>query len=109
MGFEGDDLTGGDGDLADEAGLDLLGEGGDRGDLGGEVLAELLHLAGSLLAGGAEVLDGLGEARVSEGSLLGEGVVEASDGGAELGGSVATVLGELDVGSTELSGGGLLS
>merc|ERR1712057_121875 len=108
IGLEGDDLASGDSDLANEAGLDFLGESSHTSKLGGEVLAELLHLGGSLGASGTEILHGLGEPRISEGSLLSERVVEASDGSTKLLRSIAAVLSELDVSSTELSSGGLL-
>merc|ERR1719407_352523 len=104
----GDNLTGDNGDLTDETSLDVLHLSGHSGHLGGEVLAELTHLVGGLTAGGVEVLDGLGEAGVSEGSLLGEGIVEASDGGTELLVEAGTVVSELLVGLTELLGGLLL-
>merc|ERR1712100_49479 len=88
VGLEGDDLASGDSDLANEAGLDFLGESSHTRKLGGEVLAELLHLGGSLGASGTEILHGLGEPR-SEGSLLSERVVEASDGSTKLLRSIA--------------------
>merc|ERR1711959_393388 len=108
VGTVGDNLTGHDGDLTDETSLDVLHLSGHSGHLGGEVLAELTHLVGGLTAGGSEVLDGLGEAGVSEGSLLGEGVVEASGGGTELLVEAGTVGREVLVGLTELLGGLLL-
>merc|ERR1711966_270371 len=82
--------------------LDILDVGGHGGEVGGERLAELSNLAGSLGAGSTEVLHGLGEAGVSEGSLLGEGVVETVGGGSETAVGTGTVGSELAVHLVEL-------
>merc|ERR1711966_269741 len=82
--------------------LDILDVGGHGGEVGGERLAELSNLAGSLGAGSTEILDGLGEAGVSEGSLLGEGVVETVGGGSETAVGTGTVGSELAVHLVEL-------
>merc|ERR1719478_2140361 len=108
VGLVGDNLTGDDSDLTHETSLDVLHLSGHSGHLGGEVLAELLHLVGGLLAGSGEVLDSLGEAGVCESSLLGKGVVETSDGSTELLVEAATVGSEPLVSLTELLGRFLL-
>merc|ERR1711966_394507 len=82
--------------------LDILDVGGHGGEVGGERLAELSNLAGSLGAGSTEILDGLGEAGVSEGSLLGESVVETVGGGSETAVGTGTVGSELAVHLVEL-------
>merc|ERR1712057_141951 len=102
VGLHGDNLGGHNGDLGSETSLDILDVGGHGGEVGGERLAELSHLAGSLGASGAEVLDSLGEAGVSEGSLLGESVVETVGGGSETRVGAGTVGSELAVHLVEL-------
>merc|ERR1719324_1844901 len=71
-------------------------------DLSSELLAEGSDLVGSPLASSTDVLHGLLEAGVSESSLLGEGVVEAINSGAECLLSLSTVVSELLVCVTEL-------
>merc|ERR1719502_2042392 len=62
-------------------GLDGGSEGGHGG---GEGLAGIFDLSGGLGACSIDVLHGLGETRVSEGSLLGDGVVNLGDRASEL-------------------------
>merc|ERR1711881_519466 len=102
VGLHGDDLGGHNGDLGSETSLDILDVGGHGGEVGSERLAETCDLAGSLEAGSTEILHGLGEAGVSEGSLLGEGVVETVGGGSETAVGTGTVGSELAVHLVEL-------
>merc|ERR1711998_359619 len=102
VGLDGHNLGGDDGDLGGETSLDILDVGGDLVEAGGEALAELVHLGLGLGTGGTEVLDGLGEASISESSLLGERVVEGVGGGSEHGVSAGTVGSELLVHLVEL-------
>merc|ERR1719502_1160296 len=62
-------------------GLDGGSEGGHGG---GEGLAGIFDLSGGLGACSIDVLHGLGETRVSEGGLLGDGVVNLGDRASEL-------------------------
>merc|ERR1712057_578 len=102
VGLDGDNLGGHNGDLGSETSLDILDVGGHSGEVGSECLAETCDLAGSLEAGSTEILHSLGEAGVSEGSLLGEGVVETVGGGSETAVSTGTVGSELTVHGVEL-------
>merc|ERR1719163_638884 len=102
------DLSGNLVDVVHEGGLGVLHEGSHSDHLHGEVLAELLHGSSGLGLGGVDVLDRLAEARVGEGSLLGEGLVEAIEGGTEVELGLTTVLGHASDGSTELLLGLLL-
>merc|ERR1712022_110985 len=102
VGLHGDNLTGDLGDVVDKDLLGVLGLSDGEGHLGTELLAEVSDLLGSLLAGSRDIGDGLLEAGVGKGSLLGEGIVQAVHGGAEGTLSVGTVLGELVVSLTEL-------
>merc|ERR1719183_1839118 len=89
-------------DIASEAGVHLLNSGGDGSEGGGEVLAGVDNLLGSLLAGGVDGLDGLLETRVIEGGLLGDGVVHVLNRAGELLVELSTVLGHVPVDGAKL-------
>merc|ERR1712100_642305 len=76
-------LTGHDGDLTGETSLLVLDGSDSAGNAGGEGLASIGHLLGGLGAGSGDVLHGLGETGVSEGSLLGDTVVDVLHGAGE--------------------------
>merc|ERR1719399_1704033 len=89
-------------DLTDNTGLGLLGEGLGLGNAGHHGLAGGVDIAGSSGAGSLQVLDGLGEAGILEGALLGNDVVEVGHGTGEGLVGVLAVLTHLDVDGGEL-------
>merc|ERR1712164_89208 len=102
VGLEGLHLAGNNGDLAGDTGVDTLGLGSDGHETHREVLAELLHLGGGLLAGSCEVLDSLGETAIGERGLLGESLVELLGSTTKSTVELGLVLGKLLVGFAEL-------
>merc|ERR1711988_752126 len=95
-------------EISEVTSLNILDVGGDLGEARGEALAELVHLGLGLGTGSTEVLHGLGEASISESSLLGERVVEGVGGSGEHGVSAGTVGSETLVHLVELVVGVLL-
>merc|ERR1712164_218319 len=102
VGLEGLHLAGNNRDLAGDTGVDTLGLGSDGHETHREVLAELLHLGGGLLAGSCEVLDSLGETAIGERGLLGESLVELLGSTTKSTVELGLVLGKLLVGFAEL-------
>merc|ERR1719316_609068 len=82
-----------DGNLGSKTGLLLVDLGSGSDDLGTEIGTSLLHLAGGLSAGNLDVLHGLPETHILEGSLGGDSTVEAAGGSLKLLVEVLALLG----------------
>merc|ERR1711988_543245 len=108
LGLVRDHHTGNNLDVTSELGVHLLDVGSHSGEVGGELLAGVLHLLGGLLAGSRDVLHGLGEATVGEGSLLGDLVVDVGHGGTEGLVKLSTLVGHVGLERGELLVGVLL-
>merc|ERR1719506_841984 len=107
--LHGADLTCDDLDLGHNALVHTLGFSDNTEHASGELLAELLHLVGSILAGLLDVLHRCAEVGCIECSLLGERPVEVGGGSSKLEVESTALVGELLVGLTEHVVGLLLS
>merc|ERR1719506_3456453 len=107
--LHGADLTCDDLDLGHNALVHTLGFSDNTEHASGELLAELLHLVGSILAGLLDVLHRCAEVGCVECSLLGERPVEVGGGSSKLEVESTALVGELLVGLTEHVVGLLLS
>merc|ERR1711881_214864 len=98
-------LAGHDGDLTRQTRLLVLHGSHSAHNGGGEGLASIIHLLGSLVTSSLNVLHGLREARVREGSLLGDPIVDGLDGASKRGIGAGTVPRHIDVKLAELAAG----